>query len=303
MVRMSEHSVHWQEHREGHVIEPESRYYQSQRLRLHYVVWGDERKPALMLIHGGRDHARNWDAVADALVDRYTLYAPDLRGHGDSAWAIGGQYSMPDFVLDVAALADVIDRDPLTIIGHSLGGGVSLQYAGVFPDRVRKVISIEGLGPPMMPPRSAHVRMREWIGYMRDFEDRKPRRYGSIEAATKRMEEENPHLTKEMARHLTVHGAKQIEDGSYIWKFDNYVRMHSPYEFNINDARDIWSQITCPVLLVRGAESWAGDPEADGRADAFRDYRCVTIEDAGHWVHHDKLEPFIEVTRRFLLGE
>jgi pimeloyl-ACP methyl ester carboxylesterase len=284
-------------------IEPESRYYDSQRLRLHYAVWGDERKPPCLLIHGGRDHARNWDAVAAALVEHYCLYAPDLRGHGDSDWAIGGQYSMPDFVLDIAALADVIDRDPLTIIGHSLGGGVSLQYTGVFPDRVLKVVSVEGLGPRIIERRPAFTRMRDWISQMRGLEKRKPRNYLTIDAAVKRMEEENPHLTKEMARHLTLHGVKQNPDQTYTWKFDNYVRMHSPYEFNVTDAREIWNQIRCPVLLVRGEESWAGDPEADGRASAFHDYRSVVISDAGHWVHHDQLEEFLAVTTQFLVGE
>jgi pimeloyl-ACP methyl ester carboxylesterase len=138
---------------------------------------------------------------------------------------------------------------------------------------------------------------------MRDLEGRKPRNYPTIDAAVKRMEEENPHLTKEMARHLTVHGAKQNADGTYTWKFDNYVRMHSPYEFNVQDARELWNQIRCPVLLIRGEESWAGDPEKDGRASAFHDYRSVTISDAGHWVHHDQLDDFLNVTRQFLLGE
>src|SRR3990170_1262683 len=282
------------------VIEPESRFYTSQRLKLHYVVWGDARNPPLMLIHGGRDHARNWDMVAGALVDRYSIYAPDLRGHGDSDWAVGGQYSMPDFVLDIAALADVIDRDPLTIIGHSLGGAVALQYAGVCPVRVARVVSIEGLGPRLMERRPAHIRMEEWIAHMRDLERRQPRRYPSIDAAVARMEEENPHLTPEMARHLTAHGTRRNEDGTYTWKFDNFVRIHSPYEFNIEDARVIWNQVRCPVLLVRGAESWTGDPEADDRASAFHHYRSVAIEDAGHWVHHDQLDRFLEVVSEFL---
>ena len=126
-------------------------------------MWGDESKPPLLLIHGGRDHARNWDAVAEAFVDDYCIYAPDLRGHGDSAWAIGGQYSMVDYTLDIAQLANVLDRDPLTIIGHSLGGGIGLQYAGTFPDRVKRAVAIEGLGPGVMPHRPAHQRMTEWI--------------------------------------------------------------------------------------------------------------------------------------------
>jgi pimeloyl-ACP methyl ester carboxylesterase len=274
-------------------------------LKLHYVVWGDEAKPPMLLIHGGRDHARNWDRVAEALVDRYSVYAPDLRGHGDSEWAVGGQYSMPDFVLDVATLADIIGSGEITLIGHSMGGGVALQYAGVCPGRVTKVVSIEGLGPRMMRMmrRPAHIRMRDWIAHMREFEQRHPRHYPSIDDAVARMEEENPHLSSEMARHLTVHGARRNEDGTYSWKFDNFVRTHSPYEFNTEDARDIWNQVRCPVLLVRGDESWTGDPEEDGRASAFHDYRSVLIEEAGHWVHHDQLDRFLAAVQAFLSGE
>lgn len=119
--------------------EPESRYYYSQRLKLHYAVWGNQGRPPLVLIHGGRDHCRNWDPVALALQDRYTVYAPDLRGHGDSGWALGGMYSLPEFVLDTATLVASLGDGPLTIIGHSLGGAVALQYAGTYPERVLKV--------------------------------------------------------------------------------------------------------------------------------------------------------------------
>jgi pimeloyl-ACP methyl ester carboxylesterase len=116
------------------------------------------------------------------------------------------------------------------------------------------------------------------------------------------MEEENPHLSPEMARHLTIHGLRQNEDNTYSWKFDNFVRSHSPYDFNLDDAREIWNQITCPVLLFRGEESWAADPVEDGRASAFHNARIVTIKDAGHWVHHDQLDQFLEITKDFLLS-
>ena len=282
--------------------EPEHRFYTSQRLRLHYVVWGDQGKPPLLLIHGGRDHCRNWDAIATRLQDRYTIYAPDLRGHGDSEWALGGMYSLPEFVLDVAALAASIDG-PLTLIGHSLGGGVALQYAGTFPERVARVVAIEGWGPPLLEHQPAHVSMRHWIGHMHEMEERQARRYASIEDATKRMIEANPHLTAAMAQHLTMHGTRRNDDGTLSWKFDNYVRIRSPYEFNLEDAQDIWAQIRSRVLLIKGAESWAVDPEKDGRARAIRDRRTVTIKGAGHWVHHDQLERLLEVVRDFLAEE
>ncbi len=280
--------------------EPVSRYYWSQRLKLHYAVWGDESNPPLLLIHGNRDHARTWDHVAARLKRDYCVYAVDLRGHGDSAWAVGGQYSLPEFVLDVAMLAAEINRNPLTVIGHSLGGAVALEYSGVFPEQVRKVVAIEGLGPRVGEPTPASRRMRRWIGNLREFDKRQPRHYASIEDAVRRMLEENPHLSDEMAHHLTIHGMRENDDGTRSWKFDNYVRLHSPYEFNIGEAREIWNQIRCPVLLIRGSESWASDPEEDGKASAFHDYRSVVVKDAGHWVHHDRLDDFMNVVEHFL---
>ncbi|HYD50795.1 MAG TPA: alpha/beta hydrolase [Terriglobales bacterium] len=284
------------------IIGPTSHYFYSQRLKLHYVDWGNPEKPLLLLIHGGRDHCRNWDWVAQALRSDYHIIAPDLRGHGDSQWAIGGAYSMIDYTLDVTQLLDALGVFPVTIIGHSLGGSIALQYTGVYPDRVRQVVAIEGLGPPpgMIKPRPPHQRMLEWIGEMKALAQRHPHRYKSLDEAVARMQDANPHLKPERARHLTIHGSYRDEDGTYLWKFDNYVRAASPYLFNFQDATAIWSQITCPVLLLRGTESWASDPEKDGRAKAFRDYTFFNIENAGHWVHHDQLEEFLRIVRGFL---
>jgi pimeloyl-ACP methyl ester carboxylesterase len=142
--------------------------------------------------------------------------------------------------------------------------------------------------------------MRSWVKDMAEFDGRKPRRYASVDDAVKRMLEENPHLTAKMARHLTVHASRKNDDGTLSWKFDNYVRLRSPYEFNIAEARELWNQIRCPVLLIRGSESWATDPETDGKASAFHDYRTELVKDAGHWVHHDQLDKFMEIIWSFL---
>jgi pimeloyl-ACP methyl ester carboxylesterase len=286
------------------ILGPTSHYFYSQRLKLHYVDWGGGDKPALLLIHGGRDHARNWDWVAQELRRDYHVIAPDLRGHGDSQWAIGGSYAMVDYVLDVAQLLSALQLFPITIVGHSLGGAIALQYSGIYPDRVRKVVAIEGLGPPpgMIRERPADQRMAEWVMEMQTLAQRHVRRYRSLEEAVVRMREANPRLSPEQARHLTVHGSYRDEDGTYLWKFDNYVRAASPYLFNVHEAREIWQHVTCPVLLVRGTESWASDPEEDGRATAFRDYKLVNVAKAGHWVHHDQLDVFLQAVRDFLAG-
>ena len=285
----------------NHIVGPTSHYYYSQRLKLHYVDWGNTDKPPLLLIHGGRDHARNWDWVAEQLRDEYHILAPDLRGHGDSEWARGSQYALIDYVLDMAQLLEQLQLFPITIIGHSLGGGIACQYSGIYPERVHKLVAIEGLGPP--PDRlrrgPAYKRMQAWIAAMQTYAGRHARHYPSLETAVQRMQEANKHLSAAQAYHLTVHGTYRNEDGTYTWKFDNYVRAHSPYEFNMEEARSIWERITCPTLLLRGTESWATDPRRDGRASAFQCVHCIDIARAGHWVHHDQLAEFLQVVRHF----
>ena len=126
------------------------------------------------------------------------------------------------------------------------------------------------------------------------------RRYASIEDAYRRMQEENRHLSPQQARHLTVQGVNQNEDGTYSWKFDNYVRSWPPYDMRSKDIEALWGRITCPTLLVYGKESWASNPAEDGRVAAFNHAKVVTIEKAGHWVHHDRLDEFLSLTRAFL---
>lgn len=284
------------------IIGPTSHYFYSQRLKLHFVDWGNPDQPLMVLVHGGRDHCRNWDWVALALRDHFHIIAPDLRGHGDSDWAIGGNYSMIDYVLDLAQLMRAISDEPVTLIGHSLGGSIVLQYSGVFPDRVRKVVSIEGMGPApgMIKESPAYERMKAWITQMRDLASRKVHEYASIGEALTRMRAANPQLSYEQARHLTIWGVRRNENGTYSWKFDNYVHATSPYMFNNRDAREIWGRIISPTFLIRGSESWAGDWVKDGRFAVFKNAETVTIQKAGHWVHHDQLNAFLSHVRGFL---
>ena len=129
---------------------------------------------------------------------------------------------------------------------------------------------------------------------------RLPRRYASIDDALARMQAENAHLTPEQARYLTVHGVSQNEDGTYSWKFDNYVRGFSPVDLTLDEQRSLWSRIACPTLLVYGKESWASNPQEDGRLRHFANARVVSFERAGHWVHHDRLDAFLDLLRGFL---
>ncbi len=284
---------------------PTSRTYFSQRLRLHYVDWGSPGKPTLLMIHGGRDHCRNWDWTAAAFRDDWHVVAPDLRGHGDSQWSPDGSYTMAGYVYDLAQLVHQQRLAPVTIIAHSLGGNIALRYAGIYPEAVARLVAIEGLGPSphALAERGARniaERMDQWIREQRGLAGRLPRRYASIEDALRRMQEENPHLSAEQARHLTAQGVNQNEDGTYSWKFDNYVRASPPYDMSGRDVRYLWSRIACPTLLLYGKESRAGNPADDGRAQLFTHARVVGFDGAGHWLHHDRLDEFLRVVREFL---
>jgi pimeloyl-ACP methyl ester carboxylesterase len=286
-------------------VGPTSRFYTSQRLRLHYVDWGNPDAPPLLLVHGGQDHCRNWDWVAAGLRDDWHVIAPDLRGHGDSAWAADGNYTMAGYVADLAQLIQQQKLAPVTIIAHSLGGNIALRTTGIFPEQVRKLVVIEGLGPSPSAQakrmeRSIDVRMAEWIAERHALSARLPRRYPTIEDAFARMQAQNKHLSPEQARHLTQHGVNQNEDGTYSWKFDNYVRGWPPYDMTYAEVEQLWSRITCPTLLVYGRESWASNPAEDGRLKHFRHARVAAFEHAGHWVHHDRLEAFLDEVRGFL---
>jgi len=285
-----------------HIVGPTSHYFYSQRLKLHYVDWGNGAKPLMVLIHGGRDHARSLDQIALHFRAQYHIIVPDLRGHGDSEWARGSEYSMIEYVLDLAQLLEPLAAFPVVLIGHSLGGAIALQYSGIYPERVAQLVAIEGLGPSpdRIAPRPPHERMQAWISEMRAFAGRRTHRYDTLADAIQRMREANPRLSAALAEHLTVHGTYRNEDGSYTWKFDNYVRASSPYDFNLNDARRIWERIRCPTLLIRGTDSRAADPRRDGRASGFRQCKAVAIAHAGHWVHHDQLDRFLQVVREFL---
>jgi pimeloyl-ACP methyl ester carboxylesterase len=288
--------------------EPRSRTYQSLRLQLHYMEWGQADAPVLILQHGWADHARSWDWVAARLQHEYRVIAPDMRGHGDSAWSPDGDYAMESFVHDFAELVKSLQQSPVRIIAHSLGGNVAIRYAGLYPANVSRLVAIEGLGPSpqQLAERRAGMtvldRWRKWIEQRQLLTVRGQRRYPTIEAAMERLWSANKRLDADRARHLTTHGLRQHADavGGYSWKYDPLARARPPFDLPQAEIERLWSEITCPTLMCYGAESWASNPAVDGRAAHFRHGQVSLYEGAAHWVHHDQFERFVREVGDFL---
>jgi pimeloyl-ACP methyl ester carboxylesterase len=288
-------------------FEPTSRSYLSQGLRLNYFDWGDPGAPLLLLVHGIRDHARSWDWVARALRHDWHVVAADLRGHGDSDWSPDGGYLGSYHVLDIANLVDALaaehgKTEPLTIIGHSFGGNVVARYSAACPERVRKLVLVDGLGPSLKVQAEWAAagpveRTRDWMA-RRHAAAGSPRRMATLAEAVARMKAANPHLSEVQAIHLATHGARRHADG-YGWKYDPLVSIVPPEDFSALGPA-VWQAIAAPVLLCYGTESWATDPEKDGRASHFRDRRTLVFEGAGHWLHHDQFDSFMAALADFL---
>jgi pimeloyl-ACP methyl ester carboxylesterase len=275
----------------------------SQGLKLHFLDWGNADKPLLILVHGSRDHARSWDWTARALRDDWHVVAYDLRGHGDSQWSSDGAYHLGFHVCDLAELVDLFGQDQATIIAHSLGGGVSGRYAGIHPERVRKLVIVDGLGPS---PKALQewggqdplVRVRDWVDKRRDPNARRRRRLATVEEAVERMATANPHLSDEQVRHLAVHGICPYEDG-YSWKYDPLVFTFAPEDFSF-DSTAFWRAVEAPTLICWGSESVFTDPDNNARASYFRDHKTFEFDQAGHWPHHDRFDAFIGMLKDFL---
>ncbi len=286
----------------GRSINPTSHSYFSSRLRLHYLDWGNVDAPTVLLLHGMRDHCRTWDGVAERLRQRFHVIAPDLRGHGDSAWPVGSTYAHIDYVYDIAQLVRQAKLAPVTIIAHSMGGTLACLYAGIHPEAVSRMVVVEGVGHwwKFFPRPPVHERLALWMDGMRNLAARQAKRYASLEEAYQRMQKTNPHLSPDLALHLTVHGTHQNEDGTYSWKFDNYTHAHSPYDVTTEDTEALWRRITAPVLFVN---SKGGYPHRIGQDDTlahFADARVRVIDDAGHWTHHDQPDAFMAAVEAFL---
>jgi pimeloyl-ACP methyl ester carboxylesterase len=280
---------------------PRDRVITANRLDLHLLEWG-EAGPVVLLLHGFLEHAHVWDWVAPQLASAgYHVCALDWRGHGDSEWiGAGGYYHFIDYVADLAGVVRALGGR-VVLVGHSMGGGAAVLYAGTEPQRVQALVSIEGLGVPDSEPQAVPERV---VGWLQDLERAAQRVRGTIgfDAAVQRLHERFPRFPDAVARHLVETGTRAVA-GARMWKFDPLHQTRAPQPTYVAQARAFWTRVACPVLYIEGAESALRLPPADvdERLRALR-ARRVTIPGSGHHPHLEQPDLLAQVLIDFLSG-
>jgi len=284
---------------------PRHTFLDSQGLPIHCLEWGDSEGTPLILVHGYLDLAESWRAFVDALQTRQRnlwVIAPDCRGHGDSGWiGAGGYYHFPDYVFDLDCVVRAHSLDSFALIGHSMGGTISLLYAGTFPERIKKLVLIEGVGPVGMTFSDAPLRMEKWITELHERGRRHFREYTSLAAGAGQLRQTNPRLSESTALEIARAAMKQNDRGKWIWKFDPLHRTTAPQPFYTAQALEFLRRIQSPVLLIDGAQSrQTRRTDKQERYAAIANHQRVTIAGAGHMVHQDNPEQLADVVGDFI---
>jgi pimeloyl-ACP methyl ester carboxylesterase len=279
------------------------------RTRLRVWEWGDEDAPPVLCVHGAHDHGRMWDGLAPRLVEElgYRVMAADLRGHGDSGRLSSG-HAWLAIALDLGLLArQVGGGEPVRFLGHSFGGGLSMYTAGVWPELVRWVVNLDGLGPPVSADGSHGP--RDWaVDATRSFASAEralltpQRRYPSREEMVERRAAINVRLPREWVEHLVAHGTVE-DEGGFRWKADPVFNVGFPGDWDVEGIVTEHELVRCPLLVLTGAEhdTWSdlSEEQTAERISHFADVRHRPIAGAGHYVHVEQPDAVLESITEF----
>jgi pimeloyl-ACP methyl ester carboxylesterase len=279
-------------------------------LRLHVRRWGNPDAPILFMLHGWMDVAASFQFVVDALGGDWQVIAPDARGFGLSDWPMAvqgsGHYVFHDYLSDLDALLDhYAPSGEVNLVGHSMGANVVCLYAGVRPERVRRVVDLEGFGLAPSRAEQSPRRLRSWLDEMKAPPALKS--YASLDEVAARLICNNERLDPQRAKFLAQHWSKQADDGRFELLADPAHKMRGPMLYRLDEVMAVWRKVQAKVLHVEAAASptltqLAGEIPLDefkARFQAFPDWREKIIDDAGHMVHHDQPEQVAALVEAF----
>ncbi len=286
-------------------------------LRHHLLAWGDAslvtpERPALVLLHGWMDVAASFQFMVDALQAERYIVALDWRGFGLTDNSGGDSYWFADYLGDLDALLDHpelgLAAQPVDLLGHSMGGNAVMLYAGVRPERIRRLINLEGFGMPATTPEKAPLRYREWLDELKT--PMQLRAYDTLAAVAERLRKTNPLLPEDKAAWLAPHWARQAADGRWHILADPAHKRLNPVLYHVDEVLACWRLITAPLLWVEGdrtdTEKWWGDryprSEFETRLAVVPRVERQRLSPAGHMLHHDQPEALARRMEAFLLA-
>lgn len=270
--------------------------------------WGAPDQPLVVMLHGWMDAGATFqflvDALPDALFQRHSWLALDWRGFGHSGCS-QRSYFFPDYLADLDALLQTYSPDqPVVLLGHSMGGMVAGLYAGVRPERVSRLISLEGFGLPDSEPSQAPKRLQQWLDGLRSPPVHHP--MSDRAGLESKLRKQHPRLTAEQAAYLASELGTATPDGHYTLLADPAHRLVNPVLYRLAEAQACWRNTQAPVLWLYGSDRWVFDfLKEDDAAFARRcqhvpQLHCVEIQNAGHMLHWEQPKALALALQAFL---
>ncbi len=289
-----------------------SSFVDARCLRHHVLQWGDPRsatpeRPTLVMLHGWMDVAASFQFVVDAMPGEPHVLALDWRGFGLTESTPVDAYWTPDYLGDLETVLDaVLPGQPIDLLGHSMGGNVAMLYAGIRPQRIRRLVNLEGFGMPTTRPDEAPARYARWLDELK--EPARLRDYPSSAAVAQRLRDNNPLLSADKAAWLAPHWARENAGGRWDILGDPAHKRINPQLYQRDDALACWEKIEAPLLWVEGnltdVSRWWGKryskAEFHERLAVVRTVEKHVLAPAGHMLHHDRPEALAERIEAFL---
>ena len=286
--------------------ESESLFFDIRGLRYHVRRWPAAGAAKLVLLHGWMDVSASFQFVVDALRGAWDVYAPDWRGYGLTEWGRSDSYWFPDYLADLDKILEHFSpEDAVNLVGHSLGGNVAALYAGIRPQRVAKLVNLEGFGMAPTRPEQAPRRYARWLNELHEPPTLRP--YNDFGALAERLRKGNPRLTREKADFLARHWGR-AQGGSVVLRSDPAHKIVNPLLYRIEEVQACWREVSAPVLWVDAAESdtlkrigLSESQHAERRA-TFPNLKHETVKNAGHMLLHDQPDEVARLLDGFLGG-
>jgi esterase len=275
------------------VVLPSEQTVLIDKLRFRYLDWGNEGLRDILFLHGGALTAHTWDLCCLALRDEFHCIALDQRGHGDTDWAPDADYSIARQREDIRGFVDKLGLDRFVLVGMSMGAINALAFAIHYADRLSRLVLIDA-GPEVRRPGSRRIR---------DFVNggAKPE---TLDEIIDRALAFNPRRDPAVLRRSLMHNLRQQTDGTWAWKYDRRRFQQMDRDANATERRGLaegLARVTCPTLVVRGAESDVfHDEDAERLAQRLPDGRWVKIPRAGHTVQGDNPKDLAGALRDFV---